>query len=330
MKKALALLMAAVMCVTLFAGCGGSDSGSDEMFVPKNTIDWTVTSSPGGGSDIYTRMIADIMTNEDLINKQTVVVTNKTDGAGEIGRNEVATLTGKKADYRLLTFNSGDLMPMVANTRNRAKNFRIIAIMAVDKQLIFKGKSTKYESFKEAIDAAKNGEKVVVGGSKGDDIATFNKMIEEIGVSQDNMSYITYDSTGDAITAILGGHIEFVISKPAASSQYVESGDLIPVLALSTERYSGNLADAPTLKEIGDYNDVEVPIWRGVAAPADMSDAAVAFWSDVMKKVSETDEWKNNYIEKNMLIPNFMDSATATEYVAQYEADYMAQEGITD
>ena len=221
-------------------------------------------------------------------------------------------------------------MPMVSNTKNRSRNFRIIAIMAVDKQLIFKGKATKYADFKEALEAAKSGQKVVVGGSKGDDIATFNKLIEEIGVSPDNMSYITYDSTGDAITAILGGHIEFVISKPAAASQYVESGDLTPVLALSTERYTGNLADAPTLKEIGDYNDVEVPIWRGVAAPAAMSDEAVAFWSDVMKQVSETDEWKNDYLDKNKLISSYMDSATATEYVTKFEADYMAQEGIAE
>lgn len=108
------------------------------------------------------------------------------------------------------------------------------------------------------------------------------------------------------------------------------SGDLVPVLALSTERYTGNLADAPTLSEIGDYENVEVPIWRGVAAPAAMSDEAVAFWSDVMKKVSETDEWKNDYIDKNKLIPNYMDHAAATEYVAKYEADYMAQEGIAE
>ena len=93
--------------------------------------------------------------------------------------------------------------------------------MAVDKQLIFKGEQTKYADFKEAIEAAKNGTKIVIGGSKGDDIATYDAMLEEIGISKDVMSYITYDSTGDAITAALGGHVEFVISKPAAASEYV-------------------------------------------------------------------------------------------------------------
>lgn len=327
MKRKLALGLAGVMMLSaMITGCGSSGN-SDGTFTPKSTVNWTVTSSPGGGSDIYTRMIADIMTTEKMVD-QTIVVSNKTDGSGEVGRNEVANMKGQKADYTLLTFNSGDLMPMVLNTANRSSNFKIIAIMAVDKQLIFKGEQTQYADFAEAIEAAKNGTKVVIGGSKGDDIATYEAMLEEIGLTQEQMSYITYDSTGDAITAALGGHVEFVISKPAASTEYVEAGSLIPVLALSTERYTGNLADAPTLSEIGEYEDVEVPIWRGVAAPKEMSDAAVNFWSEQLKKVSETDKWKTDYLEKNKLIANYMDTTAATEYVTNYEKEYMEMNGI--
>mgnify|MGYP000199360505 CR=1 FL=1 len=226
----------------------------------------------------------------------------------------------KNPDYQLLTFNSGDLMPMVENTKNRSSNFRILAIMAVDKQLLFKGAGAKYDTFADVINAVENGEKVVIGGSKGDDIATYQALVAELGVSEDNLTYITYDSTGDAITAALGGHVEYVISKPAAASEYVEAGSLIPILAFSTERYTGNLADAPTLSELG-YNDVEIPVWRGVAAPAAMSDEAAAYWSETLKTVSESDAWKTEYIEANKLIPNYMDTATATEYVTQYEAD---------
>ena len=314
-KRNMLLAMAAMMAAAVMTGCG--ESSSDGPFEPKDNINWMVTSSPGGGSDIYTRMISDIMVKESLINGQTIIVTNKTDGSGEIGRNEVAGTKGKKADYTLLTFNSGDLMPMVQNTKNRSSNFRILAVMAVDKQLIFKGDQTQYADFSEAIEAAKSGTKVVIGGSKGDDIATY-----------DMMTYITYDSTGDAITAALGGHIEFVISKPAAATEYVAAGSLIPVLALSTERYTGSLADAPTLRGIGDYENVEVPVWRGVAAPAAMSDSAAAFWSEQLKKVSETDAWNTDYLEKNKLIGNYMDMTAATEYVTDYEKDYMESMGI--
>ena len=326
-KKLMATVLAGVMAVSMLAtGCGGSKDIKDGKFTPSKSIQWMCTSSAGGGSDIFTRKIGDIMTAENLVNGQTIVVTNKTDGAGEVGRNEVATMKNN-ADYQLLTFNSGDLMPMVQNTKNRAANFRILAIMAVDKQLLFKGQGAKYDKFEDVIAAVQNGEKVVIGGSKGDDIATYQALVAELGVSEDNLTYITYDSTGDAITAALGGHVEYVISKPAAASEYVEAGSLVPILAFSTERYTGNLADAPTLSELG-YNDVEIPVWRGVAAPAAISDEAAAFWSETLKTVSESDAWKTEYIEANKLIPNYMDTATATEYVTQYEADFMAENGI--
>ena len=326
-KKLMATVLAGVIAVSMLAtGCGGSKDIKDGKFTPSKSIQWMCTSSAGGGSDIFTRKIGDIMTAENLVNGQTIVVTNKTDGAGEVGRNEVATMKNN-ADYQLLTFNSGDLMPMVQNTKNRAANFRILAIMAVDKQLLFKGQGAKYDKFEDVIAAVQNGEKVVIGGSKGDDIATYQALVAELGVSEDNLTYITYDSTGDAITAALGGHVEYVISKPAAASEYVEAGSLVPILAFSTERYTGNLADAPTLSELG-YNDVEIPVWRGVAAPAAMSDEAAAYWSETLKTVSESDAWKTEYIEANKLIPNYMDTATATEYVTQYEADFMAENGI--
>ena len=74
MKKRSILLTAALMAAAaLVTGCG-EGSGSGGPFEPKDNINWIVTSSPGGGSDIYTRMISDIMTKENLVNGQTIIV----------------------------------------------------------------------------------------------------------------------------------------------------------------------------------------------------------------------------------------------------------------
>ena len=96
-KKAL-LALAGILAAASLTACGSSDISEDGTFTPSDTINWTVTSSPGGGSDIFTRKIGDIMTKEDMINGQTVIVTNKTDGGGEIGRNEKGRLKGRKAN----------------------------------------------------------------------------------------------------------------------------------------------------------------------------------------------------------------------------------------
>lgn len=343
MKKVSALFVASAMTLALLSGCSGGSSTSGSAstsgsgaasgseaaaFTPEGTVTWVCTSSAGGGSDIFSRQITEILGPNGLgLVDATMVVDNRTDGAGEIGRNYVATMREGDADVTLLTFNSGDLMPMCDNTDNRVENFTPLAVMAVDKQLMFKGEHTPYDTFADVIAAVEGGTAVTVGGSKGDDIATYEALLAELGFTEDQMPYITYDSTSDAITALLGGHVDIVISKPAASSQYVEADRIQPILALANERYTGNLADAPTLSEVGDYENVEVPVWRGVVGPANMSDAAADFWSDMLRQVAESEQWVNNYLTPNMLISNYMDRETATEYMQQYQADYLASIG---
>ena len=325
MKKSLTLILALIVIVSLLASTAVFAS-AESSFEPSGNIEWYITSSPGGGSDIYTRKIIEIISGNGWVTN-TFLPTNLTDGGGEVGRMKVAMTQGKNADTTLLTFNSGDLMPMVMNTDNRIENFTPIAVMAVDKQLLFKGEHTPYGSFQEVLDAIAAGTPVTIGGSKGDDIATYQALAAELGVSETQLPYITYDGTGDAITALLGGHVDLLISKPAAASEYVEAGSIQAILALSTERYGGKLADAPTLSEVGDYNDVEVPVWRGVAAPGAMSEEAAAFWSGILGQVAESEQWKTEYLDKNMLIGNYMDCAAAKEFMAQYQADYLASIG---
>ena len=325
MKKSITLVLALIVVISLLASTAVFAS-AESSFEPSGNIEWYITSSPGGGSDIYTRKIIEIISGNGWVTN-TFLPTNLTDGGGEVGRMKVAMTQGKNADTTLLTFNSGDLMPMVMNTDNRIENFTPIAVMAVDKQLLFKGEHTPYGSFQEVLDAIAAGTAVTIGGSKGDDIATYQALAAELGVSETQLPYITYDGTGDAITALLGGHVDLLISKPAAASEYVEAGSIEAILALSTERYGGKLADAPTLSEVGDYNDVEVPVWRGVAAPGAMSEEAAAFWSNILKQVSESEQWKTEYLDKNMLISNYMDYQTAKEFMTTYQNDYLASIG---
>ena len=323
MKKFVAIVLSALMVCALFAN--GTEETASAGFKPTKDVSWVCTSKPGGGSDIFTTQIKDAM-KVNGITDANIVTEYITDGSGEVGRLQVSTTNKAKADYTLLTFNSGDLMPMVKNTDNRVENFRPLAIMAVDKQLLFIGEQSKYSSWQEIMDALKSGAKIVIAGSKGDDIETYNKLIAELGVPESQLSYIANDATSGAITSLLGGHVDLCMSKPAAASQYVEAGKMKPVLALSTTRFSTeSLKDAPTLSEFG-FNNVEVPVWRGVSAPKAMSDEAYAFWADCLKKASETAEFKA-YLSKNGLEPMYLFGAEAEAYMLEYQKNYLVSIG---
>ena len=323
MKKFVAIVLSALMVCALFAN--GTEETASAGFKPTKDVSWVCTSKPGGGSDIFTTQIKDAM-KVNGITDANIVTEYITDGSGEVGRLQVSTTNKAKADYTLLTFNSGDLMPMVKNTDNRVENFRPLAIMAVDKQLLFVGEQSKYSSWQEIMDALKSGAKIVIAGSKGDDIETYNKLIAELGVPESQLSYIANDATSGAITSLLGRHVDLCMSKPAAASQYVEAGKMKPVLALSTTRFSTeSLKDAPTLSEFG-FNNVEVPVWRGVSAPKAMSDEAYAFWADCLKKASETAEFKA-YLAKNGLEPMYLFGAEAEAYMLEYQKNYLVSIG---
>jgi putative tricarboxylic transport membrane protein len=328
-KRVIAVLLCAVLLGGQIYASGEKDSSRTKTgsWEPSRNIDWVCSSSAGGGSDIFSRIIADIMVKEGFTTA-TILVTNKSDGGGEVARTQVANTTGVLADHTLMSFNSGDLLSMLRNTENRMKNFKPLSIMAMDKQLLFIGQESKYKNFKEIIDAIKAGKKVVMGAAKGgDDQATFNQLLKELGWDSAQMPYVVFDSSSEAITAILGDHVDVIISKPAAAISYVEAGQLFPILALASERYTGNLSSAPTLSELGNYKNVEVPIWRGVVGPAAMSSEAQAYWSEALKKITETSAWKTNYLDKFKLVSESQAFQKATSYMNKYQDDFLSEQG---
>ena len=332
MKKRVYFLLVAGILLSTFAWAAGGQAksgaatGGTAAWAPSRNVDFVVTSSAGGGSDIFSRLIADVMVKEKFVNA-TILVTNDSAAIGEPARARVSQIKGASADHTLMAFNSGDLITMVNNTDRRSADFKPIAVLAIDKQLLYVGKDSKYKSFKEIMDGIKAGNRIVAGGSRGDDQTTFGLLLKEMGWSEDQFAYIISQSSNDAITAILGNHIDVVISKPAAAAPYVEAGQLIPILALSNERYTGDLAAAPTVSEVGPYKNVEFPVWRGIVGPAAMTPEAQAFWSAALKKVTETDTWKNDYIAKFKLIPVYMTYQETTDYMAKFEKEYLANFG---
>jgi putative tricarboxylic transport membrane protein len=329
------LLVGIIMASMVFAlSCnrgGGKAAQGSEGWKPNRNIEFVVSSSAGGGSDTFARTISNILAESKLLD-QTIIVNNKTDGNGEVARLTVSQASGVIANHTLLSMNSGDCGDMLDNTKNRVGNFKLIATMAVDKQLLFVTPESKYKDFASILAALSAGNTVIMSGSKGSDTTTVEALLEEIKVSETLLKYIVYDSSPDAITAALGNHVDVVISKPGSALQYVEAGRLIPILALSDKRFSDvpSLAGAPTLSEVDSrFQNVERPVWRSVIGPKAMSEEAAQYWSDTLRQVTETDAWKN-YVTTNSLLFDYRNYADTTAYITAFEKQYLQEKGIAN
>ncbi|QEN08511.1 tripartite tricarboxylate transporter substrate binding protein [Oceanispirochaeta crateris] len=312
MKKLFSVLLVTVLVSVVVFAEGQKDTASGP-WTPTKGVEWVVTSSAGGGSSIFTQNIVEIMKSEGIVDKN-IIINYKTDGGGAVGRRSVSMM--KNESHTLLTFNSGDLQPFVQAEKGDLDGFTPLAIMALDGQILLVNYDSPYQNMEEIIAALKDGKRLIIGGSKSDDEAIYNAMVSKIG---GDMEYLRSDSTGEALTQLLGGHIDMAIAKPAASFDLVSSGELRPMVTASSSRFSGPF-DAPTFVELG--YDIEFQIFRGVVGPADMPEEAVAYWSDALSKVAKTEAWKTNYIDKFLLVGNHLPADQAKNYMQKFENMY--------
>ena len=81
--------------------------------------------------------------------------------------------------------------------------------------------------------------------------------------------------------------------------------------------------DTPTVKESG-YELPKIPQVRGVIGPPNMPPDALAYWEDVLKRLSQSAGWKK-YIESNYFEDGYLSAADSAKFLEAYESDIRVQ-----
>ena len=114
------------------------------------------------------------------------------------------------------------------------------------------------------------------------------------------IKYVAFEGGGEAVTQLLGGHVQAFSGDLSEAKGFVDSGDIKILAVLAPDRLPGDFAKYPTAKEQG--IDAVGANWRGFYAPGGMSDDAYSFWVDAVAKVYASDEWKT-IMANNGLMP---------------------------
>ncbi|MEA5082739.1 MAG: tripartite tricarboxylate transporter substrate binding protein [Lachnospiraceae bacterium] len=340
MKKLVCLLLGLAMCLSV--GCSKKeanvtpqapkveeaektegDSTSENAFLPQKEIEVVVPSSAGGGSDLHARTFADI-SQKNSFSPKSFMVNNMPGGAGAVAYAYTAGLGKANADNSITIMHSGQILSTIVNNSPvTAADLTYLPIVAFDNLTIGVYKDSEIKDIETLIKkATENPESIKIGGSQrgnSDHLACemFNKYTGA------KASFVAFDSNGDAMTALLGGHLDAAFFNPSECIGQVEAGEVIPLVAYTTERMGGLFADTRTFTEVG-YPDLVLREMRGFLGSPDMSPEAIAFYEDVIKKVTETPEWKNNYISKNNLESVYMTSAEAKEFLEKETEKYVS------
>lgn len=102
----------------------------------------------------------------------------------------------------------------------------------------------------------------IVNRSGGGHHITVGLPLQSGGVDVTKIKLVSFNSTSDAVIALLGGHVDVMSGGTVQIAPHVESGKLRVIAVTSSKRMTGPLASGPTWPELG-YKGV-FENWRGV------------------------------------------------------------------
>ncbi len=263
---------------------------------PTRPVEIIVPAGTGGGADQMARTIQGIVTKYGLM-KQSMVVINKSGGAGGEGFLDVKTSSGNPHKL-IITLSNLFTTPLATGIPFSYRDLTPVAMLALDEFVLWVNAEKPYKTAKDYIEAAKKaGGSFKMGGtgSKQEDQIITVALEKQTGAK---FTYIPYKGGGAVAVQLVGNHIDSSVNNPIEAVAQWRAGKLRPLCVFDSkplnyhDKIVGDLAwdSIPTCKSAG--IDVEYLMLRGFFMPPGVTDDQVAYYVDLFKKVRETPEWK--------------------------------------
>ena len=266
---------------------------------PTKPISLIVPMSPGGGTDVVGRMIANEM-GQFLPNK--VIVLNKPGGAGVAGIQEVAF--AKPDGYTLLFLTATPIVQTyVTKKRVNYKDFFLLGMVDKDSFTLVVPKNAKWATSDEFFrDAKENPGKIRLGHpGVGTSVHLVVPILEKYtGVI---FQQVPFAGSNPTHMALLGGHIEAGMTTVGDVSALVKSGDL-RLLAVSGENRWKEYPEIPTFKEKG--IDIGIAHWRGIWALKKTPEPVLDILEEAIRKAANLQSYQDMMIKAGKIPDNIV------------------------
>jgi len=282
---------------------------------PSKAVEFIVHVNPGGGTDVFARLVTEIMTRDKLVT-QPLVVQSRTGGAGVVAFTYAKSKRGDP--HTVLTIATGSFLTAASrpDLDLGLEHFTPLAFFARDPQGIIVNADSKYRTFKDLIDDAKGqpGEIVcAVTSATGTGRQTLWRLEKETG---SRFKFVTFKAGSEAILSVLGGHVPFTTENVSEAWAHIEAKKM-RVLAVTTGQRMPALPDVPTLTELG-YK-VQIGTGRGFVMPAGVPKEAAAAKEALLEKVHKSARWQE-YAVNDLYENLWMGSAEFSRYLIEQRA----------
>ena len=237
---------------------------------PARPVKLVVPSSPGGGTDLYARLLAQAL--GDAL-KQQFVVENRPGASGNIGAEAVAKAAPDGYTFLVSANPALAINPSLFKNLpyNAERDFTPVARGVIGPMVICVHPSANVKTLADLVALGRREPGKIAYGSAGTGSTTYLgvRMIEE--VSGARFLHVAYKGMGQAYQDFLGGNVMFMFPDIASALPHIKSGKAKAIAV--TERTS-LLPGIPTLAEAG-VSGVKVVSSFSVVAPAGTQSAIV-------------------------------------------------------
>jgi putative tricarboxylic transport membrane protein len=295
-----------------------------QTWSPQKNVEIVVGSAPGGSNDKTGRTVERILSEKKLV-PTTLTVNNRPGGGGNIMLTYVSQKTGD-AHYLAVVTPSLLTNHIVGQSTLNYTDFTPIASLFNDYIVFAVNPDSGIKNGRDLIERLKKDPKSIsIGFATA--LGSHNHigaglLMKAIGGDAKALKAIAFKGSAEAITALLGGHIDLVTTAAGNVDAQVAAGKLRIVGIAANNRFPGALANVPTWKEQG--ANVVFGGWRAIVGPRGMSAAQSAYWEGALRKVVETAEWKQD-LDKNYWSDDFV---TGEQFRKDMTTDYAAMKAV--
>ena len=277
---------------------------------PNKAIRFVVPFAPGGGTDIIGRVIAQALI-ETL--GQPVVVDNRGGAGSTLGTEIVAK--SPTDGYTILFGNISLAFNATLYTKLRYDTIRDLApisLSAVQPNILVVHPGLPAKNLREFIELARANPGKYNYASAGTGSGTH--LAAELLKLQTRIDivHVPYKGTGPALTDLLGGQINMMVSTFASALPHVKSGRM-RALGVTTAKRSPATPDVPTLIE-GGVAGYDYSTWYGLLAPAGTAKTIIDKLNAANRKVLTRDDIKQK-LESQGVDPVFNTPAEFSAYI---------------
>jgi putative tricarboxylic transport membrane protein len=274
---------------------------------PDQNVEIVIPTSPGTGSDTTGRRIQSLLHDKKLVDVSTTVV-NKPGGATSIATAYVNQHAGN-GHYLMLTTISLLTGHIVGASKATYTDTTPLGQIGTESVAAVVRADSRFKTPRDLANALK-ADPAAVTVAFANALGNHNhiaaaQVVRSVGANPKQMKTVVFNGSGEAVTALLGGHVDVVTISASPVLKHVSAGKLKILAVSADQRLGGELADVPTWKELGVASVSSN--WRCLVGPKGMTQDQITYWDQVIGKLARLPEWRED-LEKKLIEPTYLDA----------------------